>query len=91
MELLEWSDKRKTLYITEPSFLFYLRWRTQNLIFSSGERQSIAELLASLFQWHDSKVLSTNIAPLTRLNMPDLRIKLKLKGGAEEADGDSGE
>jgi len=26
-ELLEWSTRQSTLYILEPSFLFYLRWR----------------------------------------------------------------
>lgn len=28
IELLEWRQREKTLYILEPSFLFYLRWRT---------------------------------------------------------------
>lgn len=28
-ELLEWSQKLKTLYILEPSFLFYLRWKEE--------------------------------------------------------------
>lgn len=28
-ELLEWSTKQSTLYILEPSFLFYLRWKIQ--------------------------------------------------------------
>lgn len=28
-ELLEWSTKQSTLYILEPSFLFYLRWKNQ--------------------------------------------------------------
>lgn len=27
IQLLEWSEKDKRLYITEPSFLFYLRWK----------------------------------------------------------------
>ncbi|GJL51538.1 MAG: hypothetical protein NPIRA01_27650 [Nitrospirales bacterium] len=27
IELLEWSEKVQTLYILEPAFLFYLRWR----------------------------------------------------------------
>lgn len=26
-ELLEWSKRNKTLYVLEPAFLFYLRWR----------------------------------------------------------------
>ncbi|GAA4427164.1 hypothetical protein GCM10023188_09940 [Pontibacter saemangeumensis] len=28
-ELLEWRQKLKTLYILEPSFLFYLRWKEE--------------------------------------------------------------
>ncbi|MFY7739372.1 MAG: AAA family ATPase [Flavobacterium sp.] len=28
-ELLEWSTKQSTLYILEPSFLFYLRWKNE--------------------------------------------------------------
>lgn len=28
-ELLEWNGKDKTIYILEPAFLFYLRWRVQ--------------------------------------------------------------
>lgn len=27
VQLLEWSENNRRLYITEPSFLFYLRWR----------------------------------------------------------------
>jgi hypothetical protein len=29
IELLEWSKKEQRLYILEPSFLFYLRWRAE--------------------------------------------------------------
>jgi len=30
IELLEWSTKQDTLYILEPSFLYYLRWKDIN-------------------------------------------------------------
>ena len=31
MELLEWSKQDQQLYIVEPAFLFYLRWREKSL------------------------------------------------------------
>jgi hypothetical protein len=34
-ELLEWSKKDNTVYILEPSFLFYLRWRQEKNVDSS--------------------------------------------------------
>jgi hypothetical protein len=34
-ELLEWSKCDKTVYILEPSFLFYLRWRENRTIVAS--------------------------------------------------------
>ncbi len=43
IELLEWSKKDRALYILEPSFLFYLRWRR-----STASPISYKELLGSL-------------------------------------------
>lgn len=47
-EILEWSKRDKALYILEPAFLFYLRWRearksAPNLI------ESLGSLLSSFF------------------------------------------
>lgn len=44
IELLEWSDKDQKLYIVEPSFLFYLRWRTKRT-----KPPTILETIKALF------------------------------------------
>lgn len=48
MQILEWSESNQRLYIIEPSFLFYLRWREEK-----SHQPSIYEFLSSLL---DSKV-----------------------------------
>lgn len=45
IELLEWSKKDRSLYILEPSFLFYLRWRR-----ASAAPISYEDLLGSLIR-----------------------------------------
>jgi hypothetical protein len=43
--LLEWRPNEEILYIIEPSFLFYVRWRTQKN--SVGEQLDLFERLLS--------------------------------------------
>lgn len=50
LELLEWVPKEKTLYILEPSFLFYLRWRQPK---RDDERSDIARLFFEIFRARD--------------------------------------
>lgn len=45
IELLEWSKNDRSLYILEPSFLFYLRWRE-----AQGAPISYRDLLGSLLR-----------------------------------------
>jgi hypothetical protein len=44
IELLEWSNKQGCLYILEPSFLYYLRWKDINTGITNK-----ADLLAKLY------------------------------------------
>jgi hypothetical protein len=53
IELLEWSNKQACLYILEPSFLFYLRWKDIN----TGITKK-SDLLAKLYE-----IISAEIAP----------------------------
>jgi hypothetical protein len=45
VQLLEWSEKNRHLYITEPSFLFYLRWRE-----SKQHRSNTQDLLKAFLE-----------------------------------------
>jgi hypothetical protein len=45
IELLEWSQKEQRLYILEPAFLFYLRWRE-----TRTGRSSLKDLIEKFFQ-----------------------------------------
>ncbi|MEZ5003949.1 MAG: AAA family ATPase [Chitinophagales bacterium] len=45
IELLEWSNKQGCLYILEPSFLFYLRWKDINVGITEK-----ADLLAKIYE-----------------------------------------
>ncbi|MFA5355009.1 MAG: hypothetical protein WC291_12335 [Thermodesulfovibrionales bacterium] len=43
LELLEWREKDQKLYIVEPTFLFYLRWRTKR-----NRPPTIADTIATI-------------------------------------------
>jgi hypothetical protein len=45
IELLEWSEVEQRLYIIEPAFLFYLRWRENRQV-----PLSLKELLRTLLR-----------------------------------------
>ena len=47
IEILEWIDLQKTLYILEPAFLFYLRWRSERQGPPSNE-ETLLSLLETL-------------------------------------------
>lgn len=53
LELLEWRPKQTILHITEPAFLFYVRWRTKRKA-AEPISQRIAELLAD-FEFKTTK------------------------------------
>jgi hypothetical protein len=46
IELLEWSKKEQCLYILEPAFLFYLRWREER-----KTRSTLKELVEKFVQF----------------------------------------
>jgi hypothetical protein len=45
-QVLEWSESNQRLYITEPSFLFYLRWREEKTY-----QPGLKEILQSFFSF----------------------------------------
>lgn len=45
-QVLEWSESNQRLYITEPSFLFYLRWREKKTY-----QPKLKEILQSFFSF----------------------------------------
>lgn len=48
-ELLEWSKKNQAIYILEPAFLFYLRWREEQIGTRSADVfEMIRQVLTSL-------------------------------------------
>ncbi|WP_162053904.1 hypothetical protein [Pontibacter pamirensis] len=48
-ELLEWSQKLKTLYILEPSFLFYLRWKEDRKVTDAFDTDRIERIYQIIF------------------------------------------
>ncbi|WP_161887702.1 P-loop NTPase family protein [Pontibacter russatus] len=48
-ELLEWSQKLRTLYILEPSFLFYLRWKEERKLTDSLPSDRIERIYSIIF------------------------------------------
>ena len=65
LELLEWSEKDQKLYIVEPTFLYYLRWRTKRT-----KPPTLGDLISSIFDSLDfskmfkeaSEKIATDIA-----------------------------
>ena len=56
VQLLEWSENNRRLYITEPSFLFYLRWKEQK-----QRKSSVRELIKVLLDSMQSMDIYNNI------------------------------
>jgi hypothetical protein len=48
-ELLEWNQKLKTLYILEPSFLFYLRWKEERKVTDTLPTDRIERIYEIIF------------------------------------------
>lgn len=57
-QLLEWRPTEEVLYIIEPSFLFYVRWRAKNTEHSPKQLDLFEKLLISLAD----KAASVNLA-----------------------------
>lgn len=64
-ELLEWVPRDETLYILEPSFLFYLRWRK-----SSYRESNLDELYHILFDVNTSKEKGVTIRFIEKKTAP---------------------
>jgi hypothetical protein len=47
-ELLEWSQRNKTLYVLEPAFLFYLRWRQERQT-SPTILETLSSIISNIF------------------------------------------
>lgn len=80
-ELLEWRSKEDLLYIVEPSFLFYVRWRKDKNEQKGKQLDLFEELLG---EW------STNLTQRTRRSFQaiysDAQIKLTLSSDRKKGE-----
>lgn len=56
-ELLEWSKRDRTVYIVEPSFLFYLRWREHKADITKSIYEVVMEIAGVFFKTHTKSLI----------------------------------
>ncbi len=55
-ELLEWSKRDRTVYIVEPSFLFYLRWREHKPDIVKSIYELVMEIAGVIIKTHTTNL-----------------------------------
>lgn len=78
--LLEWSTKDQAIYVLEPAFLFYLRWRERKTVLPSVFETMIKSLLGwTIENMQEKVVLTSSLSENTQKNKVQDTASNKLK------------